>query len=141
MGVDYGTKRIGLAITDPLQMFASPLTTISPVDFDNYLKEYLKTNEIDAFVIGYPMQLNNEPSASVVFVNPFIKKLKKKYPEKEIFLNDERFTSHMAKQVMLEGGLKKKDRQDKSITDKISASIILQSYLDRRSNKEKNNKL
>lgn len=141
MGVDYGTKRIGLAITDPLQMFASPLTTISPVDFDNYLKEYLKTNEIDAFVIGYPMQLNNEPSASVVFVNPFIKKLKKKYPEKEIFLNDERFTSHMAKQVMLEGGLKKKDRQDKSITDKISASIILQSYLDRRSNKEKNIKL
>lgn len=140
MGVDYGTKRIGLAVTDPLQMFASPLTTVSPVEFDKYLIEYLKTNEVDAFVIGYPVQMNNEPSASVAFVNPFIKKLKKAYPEKHIYLNDERFTSLMAKQVMIDGGVKKKDRQDKSMTDKISASIILQSYLDKRSNKERKNK-
>lgn len=138
MGVDYGVKRIGLAVTDPLQIFASPLITVSPVEFDNYLKDYLKTNEVDAFVIGYPVQMNNEPSASVVYVNPFIKKLKKTYPEKQIILNDERFTSQMAKQIILDGGVKKKDRQDKSITDKISASIILQSYLDKRSNQAKN---
>ena len=139
LGIDYGSKRIGLAVTDPLQIFASPLITVNPSEFDNYIKDYLKTNEVDAFVIGYPVQMNNQPSASVVYINPFIKKLKRTYPEKHIYLADERFTSQMAFRTMIEGGVKKKDRKDKSMIDKISASIILQSFLDKRSNKTENN--
>ena len=139
LGIDYGSKRIGLAVTDPLQIFASPLITVNPAEFDNYIKDYLKTNEVDAFVIGYPVQMNNQPSASVVYINPFIKKLKRTYPEKHIYLADERFTSQMAFRTMIEGGVKKKDRKDKSMVDKISASIILQSFLDNRFNKTENN--
>jgi putative Holliday junction resolvase len=137
IGVDYGQKRIGLAVTDPLQIFASPLTTVSPAEFDNFIIEYLKKNEVDAFVIGYPVQMNNKPSESVIQINPFIKKLKKTYPDKHIHLADERFTSQMALRTMIDGGVKKKDRQDKSMVDKISASIILQSFLDTRSNSKK----
>jgi putative Holliday junction resolvase len=140
IGIDYGLKRIGLAVTDPLQIFASPLTTVSPAEFNNFIKSYIKTDEVDAFVIGYPVQMNNQPSASVTYINPFIKKLKKEYPEIHIYLADERFTSQMALRTMIEGGVKKKDRQDKSMVDKISASIILQSYLDNRSKKTENNK-
>ena len=138
IGIDYGLKRIGLAVTDPLQIFASPLITIGPAEFDNFIVDYLRTNEIDAFVIGYPVQMNNQPSESVVYINPFIKKLKKKYPEKHIYLADERFTSQMAFRTMIEGGVKKKNRQDKSMIDKISASIILQSFLDNKTNKAVN---
>jgi putative Holliday junction resolvase len=140
IGIDYGSKRIGLAVTDPLQIFASPLTTVSPADFDNFIKGYIKTDTVDAFVIGYPVQMNNQPSASVSYINPFIKKLKKEYPEIHIYLADERFTSQMALRTMIDGGVKKKDRQDKSMVDKISASIILQSFLDNRSKKTENNK-
>ena len=138
IGIDYGLKRIGLAVTDPLQIFASPLITIGPAEFDNFIVDYLRTNEIDAFVIGYPVQMNNQPSESVVYINPFIKKLKNKYPEKHIYLADERFTSQMAFRTMIEGGVKKKNRQDKSMIDKISASIILQSFLDNKANKTVN---
>jgi putative Holliday junction resolvase len=136
IGIDYGVKRIGLAVTDPLQIFASPLITVSPAEFDKFINDFLKTDEVEAFVIGYPVQMNNQPSASVIYINPFIKKLKKKYPEKHIYLEDERFTSQMALRTMVEGGVKKKDRQDKSIVDKISASIILQSFLDNRSHRK-----
>jgi putative Holliday junction resolvase len=135
LSIDYGTKRIGLAVTDPLQIFASPLITVSPKEFDSFISEYLKKEEVDDFVIGYPVQMNNQPSESVNYINPFIKKLKKTYPEKNIHLVDERFTSHMAFRTMIDGGVKKRDRQDKSMVDKISAAIILQSFLDSRSNK------
>jgi putative Holliday junction resolvase len=141
LAIDYGTKRIGLAVTDPLQIFASPLNTVSPNEFDNFISGYLKTEEVEAFVIGYPVQLNNQPSESVKYINPFIKKLKKAFPEKHIHLVDERFTSQMALRTMIDGGVKKRDRQDKSMVDKISASIILQSFLDNRSNRTENNKL
>lgn len=140
IGIDYGSKRIGLAVTDPLQIFASPLTTVSPAEFDNFIKDYIKTDPVDAFVIGYPVKMNNQPSASVTYINPFIKKLKKEYPEIHIYLADERFTSQMALRTMIDGGVKKKDRQDKSMVDKISASIILQSFLDNRSKKTEINK-
>jgi putative Holliday junction resolvase len=137
IGIDYGTKRIGLAVTDPLQIFASPLDTVKSDEFYQYINNYLKTEVIDAFVIGYPVQMNNKPSESVNQINPFIKKLNKTFPGKLIHLVDERFTSQMAFQTMIDGGLKKNDRRDKSLVDKISASIILQSFLDKRSNKEK----
>jgi putative Holliday junction resolvase len=139
IGIDYGLKRIGLAVTDPMQIFASPLITVSPGEFDSFIKSYLKTDVVDSFVIGYPVQMNNKPSKSVTYINPFIKKLKKTYPEIHIYLADERFTSQMAFRTMVDGGVKKKDRQNKSLIDKISASIILQSFLDNRSNKKENN--
>lgn len=136
LAIDYGTKRIGLAVTDPMQIFASPLDTVSPAGFDEFIENYLKTNEVDEFVIGYPVQMNNMPSESVKHINPFIKKLKFKYPEKHIHLADERFTSQMALRTMIEGGLRKKDRQDKATVDKISAAIILKSFLDSKPRKK-----
>lgn len=138
LAIDYGTKRIGLAVTDLMQIFASPLNTVSPNEFDSFIETYLKTEEVDAFVIGYPVQMNNQPSEAVKYINPFIKKLKKAFPEKHIHLVDERFTSQMALRTMIDGGVKKRDRQDKSLVDKISASIILQSFLDKRSNNKEN---
>jgi putative holliday junction resolvase len=138
IGIDYGTRRIGLAVTDPLQIFASPMDTVKPEEFYLYIDNYLKTETIDAFVIGYPVQMNNKPSESVNRINPFIKKLRHTFPEKQIHLVDERFTSQMAFQTMIDGGVRKNDRRDKSLVDKISAAIILQSFLDNRSNKKKN---
>ncbi|MFZ0281674.1 MAG: Holliday junction resolvase RuvX [Bacteroidales bacterium] len=132
LGIDFGRKRIGLAITDPLKIFASPLKTVSNNEFDSFLSEFMKTEQVDAFVIGYPVQMNNQPSESVIYVNPFIKKLEESFPGKPIHLVDERFTSGMALRTMIDGGIKKKERQDKGMVDRISASIILQSFLDRK---------
>ena len=138
MAIDFGTKRIGLAVTDPLQMIASPLETVHPKDFDSFLREYMKKEEIEEFVIGYPVQMNNKPSESVKDLNPFIKRLRKNHPDKTVHLVDERFTSQMAMRAMIDGGLRKKERMDKSIVDRVSASIILQSYLEKRANKREN---
>jgi len=140
LGIDYGTKRIGLAITDPLRIFASPLKTVSTSEFDEFIKEYLKTESIEEFVIGYPVTLNNKASESVRYINPFIKKIEKLFPGKPVHLVDERFTSGMALKTMIEGGVKKKKRQDKAMVDKISASIILQAFLDTRQIKDKRQK-
>ena len=140
LAIDYGTKRIGLAVSDPFQIFASPLDTVSPKEFDSFLEGYMKTEEVDAFVIGYPVTMNNQPSETVKYINPFIRKLKKTFPGKHLHLADERFTSQMAFRTMVDGGVKKKGRRDKSMVDKISASIILQSFLDKRSNKAENRK-
>lgn len=132
LGIDYGRKRVGLAVTDPLKIFASPLETVMTHELDRFIEEYLTTEEVDAFVIGFPVQMNNKPSESVKYVDPFIKKLKKKFPDKTIHLVDERFTSQMAFRTMIDGGVKKEKRKDKSMVDKISASIILQSFLDKK---------
>lgn len=132
LGIDYGNKRVGLAVTDPLQIFASPLNTVSAHDIDNFIAEYVASEQVDAFVVGYPVRLNNEPSKNVKYVDPFIRKLKKRFPGVPVHLVDERFTSQMAFRTMIDGGLKKKERQNKMIVDKISASIILQSWLDRK---------
>lgn len=132
IGIDYGKKRIGLAVTDPLNIFASPLKTIGTNDFEDFINEYTKSEEIDAFVVGYPVQMNNKPSESVKYIDPFIRKLKKKFPDKPVHLVDERFTSRIALQAMIDGGVTKKERRDKTIIDKVSASIILQSFLDKK---------
>ncbi len=134
IGIDYGKKRVGIAVTDPLKMFASPLNTIHPLEFNDFIRGYMKSETVDAFVIGYPVTMNNKPSDAVKYIDPFIKKLKKDFPETQIHLVDERFTSRMALRTMIDGGLTKKNRQDKEIVDKISASIILQSFLDRKKN-------
>lgn len=132
LGIDFGTKRIGLAVTDPLGMFASPLETVRTHLFDDFIKEYTKTETIDEFVIGYPVRLNNQVSESVKHIDPFIKKLIKKFPGIPVHKMDERFTSEMAMRAMIEGGVSKKARQDRTMVDKISAAIILQSFLERR---------
>ncbi len=137
IGIDYGTKRIGLAVTDPLKIFASPLDTVSTAEFYSYIDNYLRTETIEAFVIGYPVQLNNTPSESVIYLDPFIKRLRQKFPGKDVHLVDERFTSKMAFQTMIDGGVGRNGRRDKSMVDKISASIILQSFLDRKPKTEK----
>lgn len=137
LGIDCGKKRIGLAVTDPLSIFASPLKTVNVQEFDRFVDDYLKNETIDEFVIGYPVQMNNRPSESVKYIDPFIRRLKKKFPEKPVHLVDERFTSQMALRAMIDGGMKKKERQDKSVTDKISAAIILQSFLNKRSGERK----
>jgi len=132
LAIDYGQKRVGIAVTDPLQIIANGLDTVHVKDIWNYLSAYLSKEKVEKIIVGYPMQMNNQPSQAVIFINPFVKKLEKTYPEIVIELVDERFTSKMAHQTMIDAGLKKKDRQNKALVDRISATIILQSYLERK---------
>jgi putative Holliday junction resolvase len=132
IGIDYGTKRIGLAVTDPLKIFASPMETVRTCDFESYIKKYSETETIEGFVIGYPVKMNNQASETVKFIDPFIKRLEKLFPGIPVTRADERFTSSMALQTMIDGGVKKMDRRNKTMVDKISAAIILQSFLDRK---------
>ena len=130
LAFDYGVKRTGLAETDDLQIIASALETVDTKNLFQYLENYLSTNEVEAFVVGEPKRLNNEPTHATVPVNEFVKLLAKKYPMIPIHRVDERFTSKMAFQTMIDAGIKKKKRQDKGTVDRISATIILQSYLE-----------
>ncbi|MGB8492441.1 MAG: Holliday junction resolvase RuvX [Bacteroidales bacterium] len=132
VAIDYGKKRIGIAVTDPLQMIASPLITVKTGEFDAFISEYVKKEQVESFVIGYPVQMNHSGAENVKDVKVFIKKIEKTFPDRQIYLVDERLTSRMASKAIIEGGVRKKDRQDKSLVDRISAAIILQSYLDRR---------
>ncbi len=129
VAIDYGTKRTGLAVTDPLKIIATALETVRSHDLMNYLKAYAQREDVDAFVVGLPKQLDNTPSAITPQVEAFVKSLRKNFPDKPIHRVDERFTSQMAQQVMIESGMKKKDRQVKGNVDKISAVIILQSFM------------
>lgn len=132
LAIDYGRKRVGLAVTDPGQMFAAPLTTISAAETISFLQNYFKQEQVDLIVIGEPRQMNNQPSESVQYIEPFIRLFKKTFPEMEIVRVDERFTSRMAQQAILQSGKKKSDRQNKALIDAVSAAIILQSYLEMR---------
>ena len=132
LAFDYGQKRIGLAVTDPLQIIASPLLTIGTSQIENFLNDYLKKEIVDEFVVGYPVQMNNKPSESVKYIDPFLNRLKKLYPGKPVHLIDERFTSKIALQTIIDGGVKKMARRDKTLADKISASLILQAFLLKR---------
>lgn len=139
LAIDYGNKRVGIAVTDPLRIIASPLITVPAREIEKFLSEYLKKEDVDEFVVGYPVTLNNKASDAVRYVNPFIRRLRKLFPDKKINLADERFTSSIAKQAIIDGGVKKSDRQDKSLADKISASLILRSFMERREfEREKN---
>ena len=131
VGSDVGQKRVGLAVTDPCGIIATGLDTLPIGEVFNYLDNYLKDEEVDMFVVGSPVTLNNQPSDSVKYVNPFVKKLLKMFPSVPVKLIDERFTSSIAKRTIIEGGAKKKIRRDKAMVDKISAVIILQSYLEK----------
>ncbi len=129
LAVDYGLKRTGLAVTDPLRIIATALDTVPTIDLLKYLTTYLQKETVDEFVVGMPKTLMNEDSEIAPQVRAFIEVLKKNFPEKPIHLADERFTSRMAMRTMIDGGMKKKDRQVKGNVDKISATIILQSFL------------
>lgn len=130
LAIDYGQKRVGLAVTDELQIIATALDTVHSKDILEYLKVYLEKETVDCIVVGEPRQMNNTASESVKFIDPFVRRLKKAFPEMKIDRYDERFTSKIASQTMISAGLKKKDRQNKSTIDKISAVIILQSYME-----------
>ena len=130
LAIDYGTKRTGIAVTDPLRIIATPLETVASAGLLTFLVTYTKKETVDEFVVGMPKTLLNEDSAIAPLVRKFVEVLKKTFPDKPVHLADERFTSSMAMRAMIDGGMKKKDRQVKSNVDKISATIILQSFID-----------
>ena len=132
IGIDYGRKRVGVAVSDPLGIFASPLDTVPAAKIIDYLKNYAETQTVIRFVVGYPVNMDNTPSEAAADVEAFLKNLSRKFPSVPVTLEDERFTSVLAHRAMIEGGMKAKDRRDKMSVDRISAAIILQSYLDRK---------
>ena len=133
IGIDYGRKRVGVAVSDPLGIFASPMDTVPAAKIIDYLKKYAETESVTRFVVGYPVNMDNTPSEAAADVDIFLKNMAKAFPSVPMTLEDERFTSVLAHRAMIDGGMKAKDRRDKSSVDKISAAIILQSYLDRNS--------
>ena len=133
LAIDYGRKRTGLAVTDILRITANPLLTIETKDLMEWLKYYFVHEPVDEVVIGHPTQMNGEDSDSMNYIRPFIGVFKKAFPDKPITMYDERFTSVLAHQAMIAGGMKKKDRQNKAVVDKIAACIILEGYLDSKS--------
>ncbi|MHA7877854.1 MAG: Holliday junction resolvase RuvX [Bacteroidota bacterium] len=129
MAIDYGIKRTGVAITDSLKLIATPLTTVNTPELLAFLHTYTKQEAIDILVVGMPKHLDNKPSAMTALVTKFIQTLKKTFSDQKIAIQDERYTSKIARASMLEGGFKKKDRRNKSNVDKLSATLILQSFL------------
>ncbi|GAB4257204.1 MAG: Holliday junction resolvase RuvX [Vicingaceae bacterium] len=130
IAIDYGTKRVGIAVTDPLQIIASGLTTVHSKDIISFLEDYFKKETVECIVLGEPKSLNDEPTDATLPVQQFENRLRKKFPDKKIVKIDERFTSKMAFQTMIDSGLKKKARRNKALIDEISATIILQDYLE-----------
>lgn len=130
LAIDYGKKRVGLAVTDMLHITANGLDTVLSHEVLDYLQSYIAKEPVEKFVIGLPTQMNGRESESMQYIRPFVTGLQRRFPDIELVYVDERFTSVLAHRAMLEGGLKKKDRQNKELVDKISATIILQSYLE-----------
>ncbi len=135
LAVDYGKKRVGLAVTDPLKIIGSALATIPTHEIFDFLKNYFSKEQVEKLVVGLPKQMNNQPSESMPLINQFVAQFKKQFPEIPVQMVDERFTSKLAVQTMVMGGVKKKDRQNKAMIDTVSAAIILQSYLESESYK------
>ena len=132
VALDVGQKRTGIAVTDPMQVIATGLCTQPTHEVVHFLKEYLAANEVELLVVGEPQTVHGEPSESMQFIMPLLKHIERTFPELPIQMHDERFTSRMAQRAILESGAKKKQRQDKGLVDKVSATIILQSFLEMR---------
>ncbi len=130
LAIDYGKKRTGIAVTDILQIIANGLTTVPTTELTDFLMNYVEKEPIERIIVGYPKQMNNEDSENMKRITPFVNMLRKKLPHIPVEMVDERFTSVLAHQAMIDGGLKKKARQNKALVDEISATIILQSYLE-----------
>ena len=129
LGIDYGRKRTGLAVTDPLQIVAGSLGTVPTHTLEQFLLDYVAREPVERIVIGLPTQLDGQPSESMRYITPFVNRLKKVLPDMPIVMYDERFTSTIAHQAMIDGGMKKSDRRDKARVDAIAATIILNDYL------------
>ncbi|MBR3911579.1 MAG: Holliday junction resolvase RuvX [Alistipes sp.] len=130
IAIDYGTKRTGLAVTDPLRIIANVLDTVETKQLEKYLADYFSKNDVDIIVVGKPSQMNGQPSETMRYIEPLVRRLRHAYPQKQVVLYDERFTSVIAHRTMLESGIGKMARRDKALVDRISATIILQSYMD-----------
>ena len=129
MAIDYGKKRTGLAVTEPVRIIATALTTVATPTLLPYLKDYCAREEVDLFVVGEARHMDGTPSESMQYIEPFVEELKRTFPDKEVARVDERFTSKIAFQTMIDSGLRKKQRRDKGMIDQIAATIILQSYM------------
>jgi len=130
LALDYGRKRVGVAVSDPLEITANGLETLDVKNVRDFIRSFLEKEEVDCLVIGYPKQMNNLPSEASQYVDGFLKWFNREYPDLKVEKVDERFTSRMAQKAMIDGGVKKSDRQNKYLVDKVSAVLILQSYLD-----------
>ena len=139
IGIDYGRKRTGIAVTDPLKIVAGNLATVPTLL--QFIKDYIAREEVERIVVGQPSQLNGQPSESMQYITPFVNRLKKELPDVPVVMYDERFTSTIAHQAMIDGGMKKSDRRDKSRVDAIAATIILNDYLQSIFNQTENTKL
>lgn len=132
VGIDFGKKRTGIAISDPLMMFASPMETVQTTNIIDYLKNLSLQESIVRFVVGYPMNMDNTPSEAAADVDAFLKRLRRTFPDIPVTLEDERFTSVLAHRSLIDGGVKKMARRDKAAVDKVSAALILQTFMDRK---------
>ena len=130
LSIDYGKKRTGIAVSDPLQIIANGLTTVETSKLFEFLEDYLKKEEVESIIVGLPKQMSGELSENMKRIEPFVNRLKKIYPTINIEYFDERFSSKLAQRAMIDGGLKKQDRQNKALVDEISATIILQGYME-----------
>lgn len=138
LGIDYGRKRTGVAVTDPLKIVAGNLATVPTHTLMQFIKDYIEREPVERIVIGQPTQLNGEPSESMKYITPFVNRLKKELPDMPVVMYDERFTSTIAHQAMIDGGMKKSDRRDKARVDAIAATIILNDYLQSKYNQPDN---
>lgn len=132
LSIDYGKKRTGIAVSDPLQMIANGLTTVDTEQLFDFIADYLSKEQVERIVVGYPKQTNGEDSENMKRITPFVNRLRKLYPNITIELYDERFTSVLAHRAIIESGISRKARQDKALVDKISATIILQDYMEKQ---------
>ena len=130
LAIDYGTRRTGLAVSDPLRIIAGALATVETKQLERYLADYFAENDVDIIVLGKPTQINGAPSQTMRYIEPLAGRLRHAYPDKEVVLYDERFTSVLAHRTMLESGIGREARRDKALVDRISATIILQSYME-----------
>lgn len=137
LAIDYGRKRVGMAVTDNLQIIANGLATVHSKDVISFLKDYCQKEDVECIVIGEPVDMQNRASDASRYIEPFVRQVRKQFPHIPVERMDERFTSQMAMQTMIDAGLKKKARQNKALVDTISATIMLQNYLLQRSMKNK----
>ena len=138
LAIDYGMKRCGVAVTDPMRIIASPLLTVPSAGLEAFLRDYIPRENVTDVVIGYPVTMNNMPSESIKYIDPFIARFRKVFPDIPLHLTDERFTSQIALQTMIDGGVSRSGRRDKAMADRISASLILQGWLKSIEDKNRN---
>ena len=132
LAIDYGTRRTGIAVTDPLRIIAGALETVPTHTLHTWLAGYLATENVDTIVVGHPTTMDGRPSETMAQIEPLVRKLRVDHPDKQVVMFDERFTSRLAQRAMIEGGVRKMARRDKALVDRISATIILQGYLESR---------